>query len=825
MTTVEHSLPVLKTTERGRFGEAQSALREKFPARTPAVSWPATQAPRDEVVHRLAQHPFTAQNEATTRSRCRGVRYVLSWLEAQPGATWQERWTSTGAENLPKEDWLDLPRQWFTRTQGLVLRDSQLSPGLLMLICGDVIRPTSAWLLGRTSQHLGRAMASARDPEGFDLLSAQAASDKVPPAVLRIARHRISVILARNGGSISDITVGDCVDILEAQDVTHAATGDRTAFYRLLHRAGVFPPDAPSTIRAFTAGQGQLSVAEMIDRYEIACKPVRDLLVDYLCERQPALDYTSLSAVSRVLGSLFWRNLETHHPGINSLRLPAEVASAWKTRHRTKTTTTRSPDGSTVSVTSPRESARSDLATVRAFYLDLAQWAAEDPARWGPWAAPSPVTSAEANQKKHQRRVKAKMDQRTRERLPALPLLVSTSQRNRLQAAAVLAAARQAEPGTVFSVDGQTLFRPVLKSASGAKIWAQELEAPRTAARAARRDLTHEDHTAFWAWAAIEVLRHTGIRIEELCELSHHSLIQYRLPTTGELVPLLQIAPSKTDQERLILVTPELADVLSRIIMRVRDSNGIVASVAAYDPHERVWNPPMPLLFQHRIGIENRAMHPTCLRKYLGQALASAGLTDASGEPLTMQPHDFRRIFITDAVMNGMPPHIAQLVAGHRVIDTTMGYLAVYPREVIEAHRAFIARRRASRPGEEYRTPTDEEWDSFLGHFEKRKLSIGTCGRAFSTPCTHEHACLRCAMLRPDPAERPRLVEIRDNLIDRIAEAKREGWLGEVEGLETSLAGAEDKLAQMDAATARTATAVDLGMPGFTQIAGRASDT
>lgn len=29
----------------------------------------------------------------------------------------------------------------------------------------------------------------------------------------------------------------------------------------------------------------------------------------------------------------------------------------------------------------------------------------------------------------------------------------------------------------------------------------------------------------------------------------------------------------------------------------------------------------------------------------------------------------------------------------------------------------------------------------------------------------------------------------------------------------------------MEAATARTATAVDLGMPGFTQIAGRARDT
>lgn len=33
-----------------------------------------------------------------------------------------------------------------------------------------------------------------------------------------------------------------------------------------------------------------------------------------------------------------------------------------------------------------------------------------------------------------------------------------------------------------------------------------------------------------------------------MLEASHHSLIQYRLPTNGEVVPLLQIAPSKTDR-------------------------------------------------------------------------------------------------------------------------------------------------------------------------------------------------------------------------------------------------------------------------------------
>jgi len=52
----------------------------------------------------------------------------------------------------------------------------------------------------------------------------------------------------------------------------------------------------------------------------------------------------------------------------------------------------------------------------------------------------------------------------------------------------------------------------------------------------------------------VEVLRHSGIRFEELRELSHHSITQYRLPATGELVPLLQIAPSKTGAERLLPV-------------------------------------------------------------------------------------------------------------------------------------------------------------------------------------------------------------------------------------------------------------------------------
>ncbi|MFD0312458.1 hypothetical protein [Streptomyces sp. NPDC127119] len=41
---------------------------------------------------------------------------------------------------------------------------------------------------------------------------------------------------------------------------------------------------------------------------------------------------------------------------------------------------------------------------------------------------------------------------------------------------------------------------------------------------------------------------------------------------------------------------------------------------------------------------------------------------------------------------------------------------------------------------------------------------------------------------------------IRDNLLDRIAEAEKEGWLGEFEGLRVSFAGAESRIDQIDSA-------------------------
>jgi integrase len=690
-----------------------------------------------------------------------------------------------------------------------------LQGGLAILLCADALRPDLEWLVSNLGGRCWRELVAAhRDPEGFAALTA-----KMDPSLSAGARHKalaqVAVLVIAKGGGVGNIRVGDCLELREAEArVLANGVRGRTRFYTLLRELGTFPVDAPPSLARIGRFTGQSSVEGLVDRYNLRSRPVRDLIVDYLSERQPALDYSSLDDLSRSLSLYFWKNLEDHHPGIASIRLSPEVAAAWKERLRTKITRRRLPDGGMSETTSPRESYVKVLTNVRAFYLDIAQWALEDPARWGPWAVPCPISEAEVPFKKAGARRKARMDQRTRERLPLLPALVEAAARQLADARLRLDAVRSAKPGSTFTVCGQALTKAGKTGALGS-------DGSATAYDAAghRWDLALSEQRAFWGWAAVEFLRHTGCRIEEMLEVSHHSITQYTLPDTGELIPLLQIAPSKTDEERLLVVSPELADVLSAVVSRVRESTGMIPLVASYDYLERVWNPPMPLLFQWRFGGESRPISKNTFRRAIDEAMQAIH-RPGSGEPVVYTFHDFRRIFTTEAILNGMPPHIAQLILGHKDINTTMGYKAIYPQEAINGHRAFIARRRSLRPSEEYRNPTDREWEEFLGHFERRKVSLGECGRAYGTNCQHEHSCVRCPLLRIDPAQRSRLIEIRDNLTTRIAEAEQQRWLGEAEGLRVSLAHAQDKLAQLDE-RARRASTINLGIPVYREIVGR----
>ena len=256
----------------------------------------------------------------------------------------------------------------------------------------------------------------------------------------------------------------------------------------------------------------------------------------------------------------------------------------------------------------------------------------------------------------------------------------------------------------------------------------------------------------------VEVLRHTGIRIEELTELSHHSLIQYRLPATGELIPLLQITPSKTDDERLLVISPELADVLSAIMSRIRGTRPDVPLVVSYDKNERVYNPPMPLLFQWRVPAgepaRRRDLAAQLPRPRAGRDRGQRRQRPPAALHLPRLPQDLhhRRDHARDAA--------AHRPAGRRA-----------PRH--QHHHGLqggLPRRGHQRPPGVHRPPPRPA--PLRGIPRPRPTRNGPSSSAISsaarspsataaaptTPrCIHEHACLRCPLLRPDPAQRPRL--------------------------------------------------------------------
>ncbi len=119
-----------------------SQLRARFPARPAQAWWPQTAQTAEETLRRLTSPPFLCERQATRAGRRRGVTKLLHWLASFPGDTWQQRWLASAAEGHPGASWVQLPLGWL-REHGLSASydPEELPTGLLMLVCGDVIRP------------------------------------------------------------------------------------------------------------------------------------------------------------------------------------------------------------------------------------------------------------------------------------------------------------------------------------------------------------------------------------------------------------------------------------------------------------------------------------------------------------------------------------------------------------------------------------------------------------------------------------------------------------------------------------------------------------
>jgi hypothetical protein len=112
---------------------------------------------------------------------------------------------------------------------------------------------------------------------------------------------------------------------------------------------------------------------------------------------------------------------------------------------------------------------------------------------------------------------------------------------------------------------------------------------------------------------------------------------------------------------------------------------------------------------------------------------------------------------LTTSFLAGLPPHTAQVIAGHRDINVTLGYKAAYHEEVINSHLAFLPAARALRPTEEYRTP-----------HRRRMAAVPRPLR--TNRGTQNQSCRRRRQARPDrpphpsPARQPRHAHLAMNV-------------------------------------------------------------
>ncbi|MFE9045501.1 hypothetical protein ACFYOG_31925 [Streptomyces sp. NPDC007818] len=178
---------------------------------------------------------------------------------------------------------------------------------------------------------------------------------------------------------------------------------------------------------------------------------MRNLLVRYLDERRPGVDYGTFVGLTRELAGVFWADSKAHHPGAGNHKALAQT--------------------------------------------------------------------------------QARMHHRVRERLPHLGHLVEAAERERDETATLPAAAKGTQFDEYFDHEGTRYLRvlPADHKVTSRPDHVTPHVYIQAEGSTKRINRSMADDEAFWAWAVIETLRHTGVRVEELTEITHLTLVSYKL--------------------------------------------------------------------------------------------------------------------------------------------------------------------------------------------------------------------------------------------------------------------------------------------------------
>ncbi|HEX3539389.1 MAG TPA: site-specific integrase [Acidimicrobiales bacterium] len=287
------------------------------------------------------------------------------------------------------------------------------------------------------------------------------------------------------------------------------------------------------------------------------------------------------------------------------------------------------------------------------------------------------------------------------------------------------------------------------------------------------RALEAKETTTFWDWALLELLVTSGLRVEEECELTTFDVLRRQMPD-GRRYYLLHVKPSKFGRARTIPIGDGLGRVIAEIVRHVRDfyATDTVPHCDRRDHHEKEPLPRAPYLLQG--AGHPSAMGVNTIRGRLRALSLTAGARRSDGTPLTLRPHDCRRVFASEHLNNNTPVQVIQALLGHASIDTVMVYAKLYPTHLVEEYRKAIRGLYIGVYGPDAaRTPTAHEWAAFATSCSMRDMGTHLCALPTGDHCSRGLVCLGCVHAQPKRSAAPvfrRMLVSHTRALDRAKE-------------------------------------------------------
>ena len=268
------------------------------------------------------------------------------------------------------------------------------------------------------------------------------------------------------------------------------------------------------------------------------------------------------------------------------------------------------------------------------------------------------------------------------------------------------------------------------------------------------------------ARSAIRILRGTGLRLGELLDLEIDCLLDFSKHGTWLRVPI-----GKLDTERTVPVDQETLTAFDEWIERRGRQRAV--------PHPRTGRP-ADLLFM----IGGRPIGASRVRRGLAVAIDLAGLTDPSGRPLHVTPHQLRHTYATTLINAGMSLEALMALLGHVSPEMTLRYAHLASDTVRTAYDAAMVKARARQPiliADQRGTIVGNRVDWLHAEMLKTRLAAGLCARhPAAGACTYANICEQCDNFTTAPEFSGTLEAQLADVILLRDDAEIHGWDSEV---------------------------------------------